>query len=194
MQTYQIRKTIFLAIPEAPNKNKDVKQIFRIFKPSLGLQSKYETKTSLRDRGTKLVDLSEAEKLWREHYEQSDSLCTHMLLFGRCRQASKSVPLSINGDRNKPRCDTGLRKRTYCILSGSVLTVWPEIEKTISYIQTHKLQIVRLKTEDSKKFIGNQCKKVINLIFLIFSLFQGPMVPPLFVDEVRNCLKRLSNE
>lgn len=150
-----MRKTIFLAIPESPNKNKDVKQIFRIFKPSLGLQSKYETKSSLRERGTKVTNLEEAEALWREHYEQSDSQCSHMLLFGRCRQASRAAQAGLSGDPAKRfHCDTGLRKRTYCILSGSVLTVWPHIEKAIAYIQTHKLQIVRLKTEDSKKFIG----------------------------------------
>ena len=52
------------------------------------------------------------------------------------------------------QCDAGLRRRTYCILSGSVLTVWPEVEKQIPSIQSHKLQIVRLKTDDGKKYIG----------------------------------------
>ncbi|KAH9397418.1 Protein strawberry notch 2 [Tyrophagus putrescentiae] len=72
------------------------------------------------------------------------------------------------------QCDAGLRRRTYCILSGSVLTVWPEVEKQIPSIQSHKLQIVRLKTDDGKKYIG-------------------PMVPPFLVTEVRHCLQQMAN-
>lgn len=122
-------------------KNKDsVKQSFRIYKPSLGLQAKYETKTSLHQKGTKLSEMDEISKLWSEHYDLSESLCLHMVLFGKCRQAKN--------------CDTGLRKRTYCILTGSMLTTWPELEKRIPMIAHHKLQIVRLKTDDGKKFIG----------------------------------------
>ncbi|KPM11668.1 strawberry notch-like protein [Sarcoptes scabiei] len=162
--TFQIRKTIFLAIPENPNKNKDIKQIFRIYKPSLGLQVKYETKSSLKERGTKLDNLEQAAALWREHFEKSESECTHRLLFGRCRNHN-----------SKLKCEIGLRKRIYCILSGAVLTVWPEIEKAISYIQTHKFQIVRLKTQDNLKYIG-------------------PMIPPMYVDEVRKCLQNLANK
>lgn len=54
----------------------------------------------------------------------------------------------------KPQCDAGLRQRTYVVLSGSVLTVWPEVEKQIPNIASYKLQIVRLKTEDGRKYIG----------------------------------------
>lgn len=178
--TYQVRKTIFLAIPEVPSKNQDVKQIFRIYKPSAGLQSKYETKSSLRDRGTKLSDMKEIETIWSEHYEQSESKCSHMLLFGRCKAADRHAHNYPNNGLptdpllHIPNCDFGIRKRTYCILSGSVLTVWPEIEKMIPHIQSHKLQIVRLKTDDGKKYIG-------------------PMVPQFFVGEVRNCLHKLAN-
>lgn len=173
--TYQTRKAIFLAIPENPHKNKDVKQIFRIYKPSLGLQAKYETKSTLKERGTKLEDLKQAESLWREHYEKSETECTHMLLFGRCRmQNNYNQSLSSSSSIKTMRCDIGIRKRTYCVLSGAVLTVWPEIEKSIPYILNHKIQIVRLKTDDNLKYIG-------------------PMIPPMFVDEVRKCLDRLAN-
>ena len=160
MQAHQIRKIIFLAIPESPSKNQDVKQIFRIYKPSLGLQSKYETKSSLRDRGEKVTDLSVAQQLWTEHFDLSETHCTHQVLFGRCRSRMNPQQLNgINGQMSmatllRPQCDVGLRKRTYCILSGSVLTVWPDIEKQIPHIQNHKLQIVRLKTADGLKYIG----------------------------------------
>lgn len=91
----------------------------------------------------KKLNLEEAEKLWRKHYEKSDTECTHLLLFGRCKNQNLVE-----------KCETGIRKRTYCVLSGAVLTVWPEIEKSIPYIQSHKLQVVRLKTEDNLKYIG----------------------------------------
>ncbi|KAH9419908.1 Protein strawberry notch 2 [Dermatophagoides pteronyssinus] len=170
--TYQIRKTIFLAIPEEnPQKNKDMKQIFRIYKPSLGLQAKYETKSSLKERGQKLNDVEQAAKFWNEHYEKSEMECTHSLLFGRCRSSMMAMKSSST---TKNCCDVGIRKRTYCVLSGAVMTVWPEIEKSIPQILNHKLQVVRLKTEDNLKYIG-------------------PLIPPMYVDEVRKCLNRLAN-
>ncbi|KAH7638141.1 strawberry notch-like protein [Dermatophagoides farinae] len=173
--TYQIRKTIFLAIPEEnPQKNKDMKQIFRIYKPSLGLQAKYETKNTLKERGQKLNDMEQVAKLWNEHYEKSVDECTHLLLFGRCRASMMVTKSSSSTVKTTSGCDVGIRKRNYCVLSGAVMTVWPEIEKAIPQILNHKLQVVRLKTEDNLKYIG-------------------PLIPPMYVDEVRKCLNRLAN-
>lgn len=127
-------------------KNKDsVKQSFRIYKPSLGLQAKYETKTSLHEKGRKLSDMDQIEQLWKEHHKLSENQCLHIVLFGKCRHAKST---------SAKQCDVGLRKRTYCILTGSMLTTWPELEKRIPLIAHHKLQIVRLKTDDGKKYIG----------------------------------------
>ena len=162
MQTHQVRKIIFLAIPDSSSQNKDDKQIFRIYKPSLGQQTKYETKSSLRERGQKIDDLAVAQKLWTEHYDLSVTHCTHQLLFGKCKNRFSPTLQPINGQpgsmpaflANKGQCDVGLRQRSYCVLSGSVLTVWPEVEKQIPNIQSYKLQIVRLKTEDGLKYIG----------------------------------------
>lgn len=136
-----IRKSCFLAIPDTSNRNQ-FKQIFRIYKPNSGLQSKYETVSSLREKGDK-VKAEEAESLWKEIYELSDNNCNHVLWYGSCKRLA-----------SKQTCDMGFRKRSYCILSGAVLTVWPELEKAIPYLQSHKLQIVRLKTDDGLKFIG----------------------------------------
>jgi hypothetical protein len=136
-----IRKSVFLAIPDISNRNQ-FKQIFRIYKPNSGLQSKYETISSLRERGAKAKP-EEVESLWKEIYELSDTLCNHMLWYGTCRRRE-----------SKQTCEMGFRKRGYCILSGAVLTVWPELEKAIPYLQSHKLQIVRLRTDDGLKFIG----------------------------------------
>ncbi|OTF77096.1 hypothetical protein BLA29_012872 [Euroglyphus maynei] len=81
---------------------------------------------------------------------------------------------SSSSTSSMKNCEIGIRKRTYCVLSGAVMTVWPEIEKTIPQILNHKLQVVRLKTEDNLKYIG-------------------PLIPPMYVDEVRKCLNRLAN-
>lgn len=117
-----------------------------------------------------MADLEEASRLWSEHYALSEDRCTHQLLFGRCRgRTHMATPAPSAGEGagglaahfgpnmtllSSRQCDAGLRRRTYCILSGSVLTVWPEVEKQIPSIQSHKLQIVRLKTDDGKKYIG----------------------------------------
>ena len=45
--------------------------------------------------------------------------------------------------------------------------VWPEIEKAIPQILNHKLQVVRLKTEDNLKYIG----KFVVVKFVIFNFF-----------------------
>lgn len=117
--------------------------------------------------------MKEIETIWSEHYEQSESKCSHLLLFGRCKAADRHAHNYPNNGLptdpllHFPNCDFGIRKRTYCILSGSVLTVWPEIEKMIPHIQSHKLQIVRLKTDDGKKYIG----KVFNCGYTIIYFY-----------------------
>ena len=137
-----IRKSVFLAIPDSSNRNQ-FKKIFRIYRPNSGLQSKHEMVSSLKEKGTK-VDPEEVESLWKEIFDLSNTKCNHMLWYGNCKRLL-----------TKQNCDIGIRKREYCILSGAVLTIWPELEKAIPYLQSHRLQIVRLKTDDSHKFIGN---------------------------------------
>lgn len=55
-------------------------------------------------------------------------------------------------------CEVGLRRRTYHVLSGSVLAVWAKVESVLSSVHGHhnssKLQVVRLKTEDSLRIVG----------------------------------------
>lgn len=127
-----IRDGVFLAVSDTSLRESKV--IFRIYKPNSGLQAKPETSSSLRGKGT-LITTEEAEKLWTEIYDLSEIQCVHVLWRGNCRKAKIS-------------CDIGLRKRDFSVLSGAVLTVWPEIEKSVPYLAS-KLQIVRLKIEKS---------------------------------------------
>lgn len=148
-----IRNSVFLAVADTSNRNQ-VKHIFRIYKPNSGLQSKCETISSLKEKGKK-VSPEDVEKLWKDIYELSETKCNHLLWYGNCKRISSKQP-----------CDLGFRKRSYCILSGAVLTVWPELERSISYLQTHRLQIVRLKTDDGLKVIGKRCNIFLSLKYI----------------------------
>jgi len=48
------------------------------------------------------------------------------------------------------RCENGLRSRHYYILSGSVLSVWTNVERAVA----SRMQIIRLRTDDGKKIVG----------------------------------------
>lgn len=50
----------------------------------------------------------------------------------------------------------GLRRRTYTVLSGSVLAVWKWIEEQISTesSKNNRMQVIRLKTTDGTKIVG----------------------------------------
>lgn len=69
-------------------------------------------------------------------------------------------------------CEVGLRRRTYNVLSGSVLSVWSRIENVLAAKTGHntKMQVVRLKTAKGVKIVGmfyhNHLFKQIIVIFL----------------------------
>lgn len=50
----------------------------------------------------------------------------------------------------------GLRKRTYTVLSGSVLAVWQRVENQLSarVSSNNRMQVIRLKTSDGNKIVG----------------------------------------
>lgn len=51
----------------------------------------------------------------------------------------------------------GLRRRTYTILSGSVLAVWHRVETLLSNqggTGNNKMQVIRLKTAEGNKIVG----------------------------------------
>lgn len=182
-QSIPVRKTIFLVLPESNSiTNNESKQLFCLYKPALGRQPNYETKSSLKTRGTRLdSDDPLVRSLWDEHFNLSENTCVHVMLLGKCRKSVRS---------NGTKCDAGIRKRVYTILSGSVFTVWSYIEKRMPAIQYSKFQIARLKTDDGLKCIG--------LWFILFRLHSltdyvhsGPMIPPELVEDVRSCLKNM---
>lgn len=67
-----------------------------------------------------------------------------------CRRGNcKNVSLGLD-------CEVGLRKRTYNVLSGSVLSVWSRVENILAAKTGHssKMQVIRLKTAEGLKIVG----------------------------------------
>lgn len=53
-------------------------------------------------------------------------------------------------------CEVGLRRRTYNVLAGSVLSVWTRVENILQAKTGHqtKMQVVRLRTAEGVKIVG----------------------------------------
>ncbi|XP_015375524.1 PREDICTED: protein strawberry notch [Diuraphis noxia] len=131
---------------KTPSK-KDI--MFTIFRPNTGLQLRQESLSELEKKYFK-VELSKAEKHWKEQYDSSETVCSHAYWRGNCKL------VTVGQD-----CEVGLRRRTYNVLSGSVLSVWSRIEnvflaRTGSH---HKMQVVRLKTAEGLKIVGTLIPK-----------------------------------
>jgi hypothetical protein len=137
------KMSIFLAVSDSSVKTFS-KQVFRVYRPNTGLQSKTESVSSLKDTvGTKKIEVKEAEEHWKRIYEESDKKCSHEIRTGRCVRKNSNLT-----------CDVGLRKRLYYILSGSILSLWETIEKTLPSQLQSKLQMARVKMPDGLRVIG----------------------------------------
>ena len=65
---------------------------------------------------------------------------------GNCKRASVGL-----------QCEVGLRSRTYYVLSGSVLGCWTKVESVLATLpggHASRMQIIRLKTEDGTRIVG----------------------------------------
>ncbi|KAK9497107.1 hypothetical protein O3M35_004484 [Rhynocoris fuscipes] len=69
---------------------------------------------------------------------------------GNCKSASIGLD-----------CEVGLRRRTYNVLSGSVLSVWARIESVLAAKTGHntKMQVIRLRTAEGVKIVGTLIPK-----------------------------------
>lgn len=131
-------------------KGKD-KEMYNIFRPNTGLQFRQESLAEL-EKKYKKVTKDEAEKPWTEQHQASVNTCSHAYWRGNCRN------VSIGGD-----CEVGLRRRSYNILAGSVLSVWTRVEGILAGRNSHgasaKMQVVRLRTDDGVKIVGTLIPK-----------------------------------
>lgn len=56
----------------------------------------------------------------------------------------------------------GLRRRTYTVLAGSVLSVWSRVENILAMkcsASNNKMQVIRLKTTEGIKIVGTLIPK-----------------------------------
>lgn len=136
--------------PHTSVKEKSKKDLlFSVYRPNTGLQFKQETLKELEKKYTRET-IDAVESSWKEQYEASGRTCSHAFWRGNC----KNVALKLD-------CEVGLRKRTYYVLSGSILSVWTRIEDVFALSAGHnaKMQVVRLRTKEGVKIVGTLIPK-----------------------------------
>jgi len=146
------KRTAILAIQsDSKKKNLDPKakkeKLFTIYRPNTGQAVKLETLSNLRKKFKK-VQCDEAEASWNQQYNFSASKCSHAYWNGNC----KTVTFGGN-------CEVGRRKKNYNVLTGSVLSVWTQVEDVLSREtnlkgQNARMQVVRLKLKNDKRSVG----------------------------------------
>ncbi|CAH1132025.1 unnamed protein product [Ceutorhynchus assimilis] len=124
-------------------------QMFSVYRPNTGLQFRQESLAEL-EKKYKKVESADAEKSWTEQYDSSVNTCSHAYWRGNCRNATAGH-----------ECEVGLRRRTYHVVSGSVLSVWSRVEGVLASrggVQ-NKMQVIRLRTEEELKIVGTVIPK-----------------------------------
>ncbi|KAJ2940231.1 hypothetical protein O0L34_g11799 [Tuta absoluta] len=113
-------------------------------RPNTGLQVRLESLAEI-EKKYKKVSNEEAETSWRAQYAASTRVCSHAYWRATCRNID---------------CEVGLRRRTWHVLSGSVLAVWARVEGVLAArSQLNKMQVVRLKTDQGLKIVGTVIPK-----------------------------------
>ncbi|XP_058054566.1 protein strawberry notch [Anopheles bellator] len=123
--------------------------LFQVYQANTGLQFKHESLAELEKRYVK-VQSTEAELHWTQLYDASVNTCSHSYWKGHCRNVSMGQ-----------ECEVGLRRRTYSVLSGSVLAVWARVENSLAARigAQSRMQVIRLKTKEGVKIVGTLIPK-----------------------------------
>ncbi|XP_017785168.1 PREDICTED: protein strawberry notch isoform X2 [Nicrophorus vespilloides] len=125
-------------------------QLFYVHRPNTGLQFRQESLADL-EKKYKKVQSDEAQEAWQSQYDSSVSTCSHAYWRGNCRN------VNLGHD-----CEVGLRRRTYHVVSGSVLSVWSRVEGVLAAkngSHNNKMQVIRLRTDDGLKIVGTLIPK-----------------------------------
>ncbi|GAB0092971.1 Protein strawberry notch [Sergentomyia squamirostris] len=132
---------------EKEKKKKDI--LCQIYRPNTGLQLRQESLAEI-EKKYKKVSSEEAESHWVQQYDASVNTCSHAFWRGNCRNVSMGQ-----------ECEVGLRRRTYTVLAGSVLTVWSRVENilTTRSSSNNKMQVIRMKTKEGQKIVGTLIPK-----------------------------------
>uniref|UniRef100_A0A671SJC2 Protein strawberry notch homolog 2 n=1 Tax=Sinocyclocheilus anshuiensis TaxID=1608454 RepID=A0A671SJC2_9TELE len=117
-----------------------------IYKPNIGKQAQTESLDNLQQKYHKVTP-EEAQDSWENHSE--DLTCMHVSCRnGRCKKVEEGQ-----------ECLMGTRLRQYHMLCGALLRVWKRVSDVVADITNSSiLQIVRLKTKDSSKQVGESTR------------------------------------
>ncbi|XP_055700306.1 protein strawberry notch isoform X3 [Phlebotomus papatasi] len=128
-------------------KKKDI--LCQIYRPNTGLQFRQESLAEI-EKKYKKASSEEAEQHWMQQYDASVNTCSHAYWRGNCRNVSMGQD-----------CEVGLRRRTYTVLAGSVLTVWSRVEHVLTSRSgaNNKMQVIRMKTKEGQKIVGTLIPK-----------------------------------
>jgi len=101
-------------------------------------------------------------------------------------------------------CEIGLRRRTYNVLAGCVLSVWTKVEDLLNSRTGHnsKMQVVRLRASDGLKIVGKYslaiCVSFQKTRFLIYwalaFLISGTLIPNSCVQDLIDALQEDSEK
>eukprot|EP00092_Neocalanus_flemingeri_P007898 GFUD01008524.1.p1 GENE.GFUD01008524.1~~GFUD01008524.1.p1 ORF type:complete len:1137 (+),score=338.24 GFUD01008524.1:191-3601(+) len=155
--SHQVRnnkKTAILAVMDESSRKekkgkekKDTSKLFFVYRPNTGQQVKQETLAELKKKYTK-VSSEECEEHWNKQYDSSAKTCSHAFWKGNCKNRSVGM-----------ECEVGLRRKTYNVLTGSVLSVWTKVESVLTNDgqkkgQHAKMQVVRMRLDEGRRIVG----------------------------------------
>uniref|UniRef100_W6NGI0 CBN-LET-765 protein n=1 Tax=Haemonchus contortus TaxID=6289 RepID=W6NGI0_HAECO len=119
-------------------------RLYAVTRPSIGRSPKLITMAEISKRFVK-VPPEDAKQLWEDQYAGAIDNCHHTYVHGKCKSEAMGV-----------YCEVGRRTRTYFVLSGSVLSVWPVVEEVLSDRdrRASRMQVIRVRTEQDQKIVG----------------------------------------
>jgi len=150
-QVRNSKKTAILAVLEEASKKKSDKKkdskLFYIYRPNTGQQVKQESLSELKKKYKKISN-DECEPHWNAQYKASAKTCSHAYWKGNCKNRTLGMD-----------CEVGLRRKTYNVLTGSVLSVWSSVEAVLTNDgqkkgQHGKMQVVRMRLEEGRRIVG----------------------------------------
>ncbi|XP_064538491.1 titin homolog isoform X2 [Drosophila montana] len=109
-----------------------------IIRPNTGAQVRTEPLSSLLGRYVKASPKA-AQPFWDMQFSKCLHICSHIYWSCKCSYGK--------------RCGLGLRVRSYHVLSGLLISVWERVANIIEK-NGRQMQMVRVKTESSKRIVG----------------------------------------
>eukprot|EP00795_Rhopilema_esculentum_P015444 gene15445-6692_t len=139
--TTRLGKRTVVLVKRAPVTSK--KKLYTLYRPNIGMQPKQEQLSDIQRKFEKIHDV-EAEHLWKDQYQFSESHCSHAYWQGKCKK--KELGLG---------CEVGMRRKTVYVLAGSVLSIWTKIGVILSNQSgsSGKMQIIRVRLDDGTKIV-----------------------------------------